>query len=731
MITGRTPFPGATIADTFAAILRHEPRPVSDFVKDPPQKLVNVIERCLRKDPEQRYRSMASLLDDLQDLRLDLTLPTRAIQSPSERSGPGLKRLIGASAVVALLVLTTAGWWYFSTRHPPVVPGAMRNVPITSWSTVSTETVTSCSFSPDARMLAFASSKSGANEIWTKPIGGGDPIQVTKNGFYNQYPVWSPDGQEIAFFSARGGTSGIWKVAFTGGQESPLVNGVTQSVRPLRWLKNGRLIYVDDKEIYSLDVGSGERSILTSFRESGLVPRGIAVAPDGSSFAISVKEKDGNQWKVKTRRFDATAYTDIATSKDQIDSIVFHPNGADVYYTGSVDGTFQVFMTVAGEEPIQISSNNGDISLQDISADGTKVLYNTVSETSDLWEANTVDGKQTVVANEVSEEFWPDVSPDGRSVVYQSSLQPDHPFRGALIARPIANGPPTQVTTDGFYPVWSNDGQWIAFLRREDGGIGLWITRRMGTDMQKLPTTSATASAYVNPPYLKIGGKHISWSQDDRYIAYMSAPDGGSAVSVTAIDGSGSRQVAAGEDPAERLCCTFWSSDGKTMVFSSERRDPKTRERLSRIWSVNLDGGSKRLLYTSKSAIRYLGFDGRGDLVVAEKEDPLDTSSVPQVTLIELVRPDQPGSAQTVARIENAYFDNLRVSPNGGLLAFVTRSQDKTNLWTLNLSGGSPKEILSENDPKSLISSLAWTPDAQSIVFGKQTRTNLISMLTN
>jgi hypothetical protein len=46
------------------------------------------------------------------------------------------------------------------------------------------------------------------------------------------------------------------------------------------------------------------------------------------------------------------------------------------------------------------------------------------------------------------------------------------------------------------------------------------------------------------------------------------------------------------------------------------------------------------------------------------------------------------------------------------------------------VSGGTPHKILGENDPKILLSNLAWSPDGSSIVFGKQTRTNLLSMLT-
>ena len=84
-----------------------------------------------------------------------------------------------------------------------------------------------------------------------------------------------------------------------------------------------------------------------------------------------------------------------------------------------------------------------------------------------------------------------------------------------------------------------------------------------------------------------------------------------------------------------------------------------------------------------------------------------------------------------VVVLKNAYYANLHLSRDSRMLAFVTRSNNVTELWTVSTSGGVPKKIMSDNDPKILISSLAWTPDGRSIIFGKQTRTNVLSILTN
>ena len=65
------------------------------------------------------------------------------------------------------------------------------------------------------------------------------------------------------------------------------------------------------------------------------------------------------------------------------------------------------------------------------------------------------------------------------------------------------------------------------------------------------------------------------------------------------------------------------------------------------------------------------------------------------------------------------------------MLAYVTRAENVTELWAVPVGGGTPKRLLSDNDPKVLISSLTWSPDGKSVIFGKQTRTNVLSMLTN
>src|SRR5207253_5224972 len=69
MVTGERPFHGDTQISTLASILRSEPRPVCDVVRDVPPAVETVILRCLEKDATRRYQSAAELESALADLR--------------------------------------------------------------------------------------------------------------------------------------------------------------------------------------------------------------------------------------------------------------------------------------------------------------------------------------------------------------------------------------------------------------------------------------------------------------------------------------------------------------------------------------------------------------------------------------------------------------------------------------------------------------------------------------
>ena len=82
-------------------------------------------------------------------------------------------------------------------------------------------------WSPDARRIAFTSTRTGDAEIYTLDVKDPDavPLRLTFDPGLDADPSWSPDGTRIAFASPRGGDSDIWVMnAADGGGLAQLTN---------------------------------------------------------------------------------------------------------------------------------------------------------------------------------------------------------------------------------------------------------------------------------------------------------------------------------------------------------------------------------------------------------------------------------------------------------------------------------------------------------------------------
>lgn len=69
MVAGCLPFSGATMSDVLAAILQNEPTPLSQCAQAVPAELDWSVTKALRKDREERYQTVKSLLSDLKRLK--------------------------------------------------------------------------------------------------------------------------------------------------------------------------------------------------------------------------------------------------------------------------------------------------------------------------------------------------------------------------------------------------------------------------------------------------------------------------------------------------------------------------------------------------------------------------------------------------------------------------------------------------------------------------------------
>ncbi|MGB7586123.1 MAG: protein kinase [Terriglobales bacterium] len=122
MVTGSPAFKKKTHAETTAAILRDDPERLGPRMLQAPAPFIWIVERCLAKDPKQRYSSTRDLARDLAAVRDRLAdTPARESEPPAnslpaqrtafigrEREAADLRRLLGR-ADVHLVTLTGPG----------------------------------------------------------------------------------------------------------------------------------------------------------------------------------------------------------------------------------------------------------------------------------------------------------------------------------------------------------------------------------------------------------------------------------------------------------------------------------------------------------------------------------------------------------------------------------------------------------------------------------------------
>ena len=105
MATGRPAFSGDTSVDTLSAILHAEPAPASAVNPALPAPLSWIVERCLAKDPGDRYASTRDLARDLSALSRHLGEASGAGGAAAARRRLRGARTLAAAALVAAVVV--------------------------------------------------------------------------------------------------------------------------------------------------------------------------------------------------------------------------------------------------------------------------------------------------------------------------------------------------------------------------------------------------------------------------------------------------------------------------------------------------------------------------------------------------------------------------------------------------------------------------------------------------
>jgi serine/threonine protein kinase len=756
---GRRPFQGETTLEIVSSILRDEPPQLRSIKPDVPEALEHIISRTLKKDAELRYQNIKDLYLDIDDLRENLKRPSGTSELPfrtqvmkaatedntvqrssftTQFTGERRFTLFHASVFVLLSALTVAGIWYL---RPGGGKPAFRKEPkvteLTSWVSSPGELSSSAAFAPDGKMIVFDSTKSGSKSIWVMQAANPVPLQITNDEHSNIDPIWSFKGDEIAYVSLRqngaGPRAGIWRLSSLGGTPRLVAALPDGSSQLRRWTESGRIYYEVGGELYFVDLASGNGEKVASW--GGKHPSWISISPDEKTLAFS-ENLDGS-WRIVTTDLNRTKDVVIASGSGKLQGNVawVQQNGL-FFYTVTADKTTRTYGIKSGEkEGTYLGGPGNQDFIIDADETGNSLILGSSREESNLWRGTIAAGQEAALVRDINAKLWPAVSNDGRKVTYQSikGLHSGEELLGADIVARDLNGPSdssgsVMLAENGFLPTWSPDGSTVAFLRAAQNQLNLFLVNSAG-GAEKRIATNIPVVGYSVSPYNLVITQVYAWRRDGSSVAFVRVVDGIYNIWSYETGNGAEKQLTVNTDSDLIMRCPIYSLDSKKLAFSSEGRRKRDDGKVLRGFNVvDLATGVTQKVFESTDSVRLIGWSADSMSIIFAQAS--ESVSLPSETRLWTLSIASDVKAR-VAALKDAYFYNIFLSQDANQIAYAARSKDLDNIWIIPLSGGAARKGTNNNDPGQFISRLAWVPDGTAIIYGKQTRFSLLSIMTN
>lgn len=403
MATGQRAFQGRTRTSLIAAIVSAQPAPISQFQPIAPPAFEHVVNKCLSKEPDDRWQSARDIAEQLRWIEAT----GGAIQAATAKTSK-----LPWIAAAAIFVVATAviGFLVRRTSQPRVLwtdlasPSGVR--------LFSPEDRGGCAIAPDGGRIVFVGQDAaGASRIYLRDLRSGDvrPIPGTEGA---TYPFWSPDSRSIAYFA-----DGKLKRIDADGTRAAIVAENVDG-RGGTWGPDGTIVYAPStmSALARVRASGGKSELFTKVGPDQISHRFPSFLPDGKHVLFTALGESAGRG-IHVASLDGSLQRRLL---DTPNSGVFC-RGFVVYIEG---GALYARKIDVGEvqlrgDPIQIASGaSGSASqLGDSGLSATPsgaLLFPGPFETKSalVWRDRSGAPLQSVVAERLYEE--PSLSPDGK-----------------------------------------------------------------------------------------------------------------------------------------------------------------------------------------------------------------------------------------------------------------------------------------------------------------------------
>ncbi len=452
MLSGKRAFSRDTAAETMTAILKEDPPELTELNRNISPALERIARHCLEKSPDQRFQSARDLAFDLEALSQHSGSSARQVAKPS--SIQKLRRF--QLPITLLLVALGAGMGYLlGHKQKPSSEVTYHQL------TFRKGTVLSARFAPDNRTVIYAAAWGGSppelfstrkDSIESRPVGLSqiDLLGISSQGelAVSLKPTTLP-----GFFGTQGT---LGRTPLTGGTAP---REMLENVEWSDWSPDGsnllvvrtvgtdnRIEYPVGKVVYKV----GQPNWISH-------PR---ISRDGKRIAFCLHPTRGDdRGSITIINSDGTGTANSFGDFSSLYGLAWSPKGDEVWFTADPTVTTiarrLMAVNMSGEFRL-LAAAPGDLTLHDVSADGTAVIAIDDRERKIFFtDAKTPERELTWLDRAVLGAL----SPDGKQVLFHEGGKGGGSM-GTIFLRKT-DGSPAVRLGEGYGVALSPDQKWV------------------------------------------------------------------------------------------------------------------------------------------------------------------------------------------------------------------------------------------------------------------------------